>query len=747
MSNVDIIIVAGYFILTLAVGIWNSRGVISMRDFSIGEYKFCNSAILATVVASFIGAQDVLGIPEKVFSAGLIFAVVWMANSFSLCAVAKYVAPRMEPFKGMISAGDIMHSFYGKPGRIITGCASILLSIGYIGGQIASIGYLCDHFLNIPHTTGILLGASIVVVYASLGGIRAVTATDVIQFLVLIIAIPVVCNVGLCEVGGVLALFDAVPSTHTALIQESHTMWGYLSLLVIVSVPFLDPVTTQRLLMAGSEARIKKSLYTAAIIYAPFALLIGFIGLIALAMNPGIDPALAFPAVVNNVLPEGLKGLTVAGMFAVIMSTADSFLNAASVTFAHDVVKPIRGKALSDKAELRVARLTSLCVGVFAIVAAISFSSIIDIILNFLSFWGPVIVVPLFAGIFGLRASTRTFLISAVCGFSTFLIWTFLLGEFAGFDSLIPSMLVSAATFFGAYFLEGGKSEQTDTNASGQVLKGAQPAPSWFANSKLKSFLPSFSRLCEFSQKRVKLYGAQYTTFGICAMLMYLLPFFMWSPEGPTNSITLILRIAAATLAGGLIFSDFWVQKEKALPLYWHFTLMYCLPFLTTYMLFKDGASLFWMMNMSLVLLFLAVLVDWLSFVIILPLGALLGASFYVFLHGTPSITLSASEIFLFFYMCFFSTLIGLVFSRNKEIQETLEREHALDLKKKAEQMSHDIRSPAVALSMFCKNVPGLSEQEREIITSATDRINEISNNLLQKAAQDLDEKYTPVEG
>ena len=741
MGTTDLIIVLGYFLLTLAVGIWYSRGVISMRDFSIGDYKFGNSAILASLIASLVGAQEVIGIAERTFDVGLIFVLVWMGNSVSGCIVAKYVAPRMEAFKGMISVGDIMHSFYGKPGRVITGCASVLLSVGYIGAQVASIGYLCDHFLNISYLYGIILGASTMVVYASLGGIRAVTATDIIQFLVLIIAIPIVCNLGLCEVGGFWGLAEAVPSTHFTLPSDPDVLWGHLSILFIVLIPFLDPVITQRLLMAGSEARIKKTMYATAAIYAPFALMIGLIGLIALALDPAVEPSSAFSFVVNTVLPEGLKGLTIAGMFAIIMSTADSYLNAASVTFAHDVLKPIRGKALSDKAELRIARLTSLFLGAFAIIAAISFSSIIDIILNFLSFWGPVIVVPLFAGIFGLRASIRTFLISAISGFSIFLAWTFFVGEFAGLDSLIPSMLVSAIAFFAAYALEDKPSEADKAPASG-VAPSAR-----FSNSKIKAFLPSFSRFCEFSQKRVKAYGAQCVTFGVCALLMYLFPFFMWSPEGSIDSVTVILRIVAAVLASGLIFSEFWAGREKALAFYWHFTLMYCLPFLTTYMLFKYGASLFWMMNMSLVLLFLAVLVDWLSFVILLPLGVLLGASFYVFLYGVPSISLSASEIFLFAYMCFFSTLIGLVFSRNKELQETLEREHALALKRKAEQMSHDIRSPATALRMFCKNVPGLSKQEREVITSATDEINKISNSLLQQASKDLDEEFTPVQG
>ena len=72
----------------------------------------------------------------------------------------------------------------------------------------------------------------------------------------------------------------------------------------------------------------------------PFFAITGMIGLVALVMNPGLNPNLSLPYVIQQTLPEGIRGLVVAGMISVVMSSADSCLNSASVAFTNDIVGP-----------------------------------------------------------------------------------------------------------------------------------------------------------------------------------------------------------------------------------------------------------------------------------------------------------------------------------------------------------------------------------------------------------------------
>src|SRR5690606_35693241 len=105
--------------------------------------------------------------------------------------------------------------------------------------------------------------------------------------------------------------------------------------------------------MIGKPAQVGRGTLWSGIFSFPFFVITGSIGLIAYLLNPSLDTAnAAIPFVMGEVLPIGIKGLVVAGIISVSMSSADSFLNSAAVCLTHDVVKPLRQTPLSDRAEL-----------------------------------------------------------------------------------------------------------------------------------------------------------------------------------------------------------------------------------------------------------------------------------------------------------------------------------------------------------------------------------------------------------
>jgi len=222
-------------------------------------------------------------------------------------------------------------------------------------------------------------------------------------------------------------------------------------------VPFLDPPVMQRLLMAKNRAQIRLTLCITALIEVPFFVVVGLIGLIAVALSPDHDANLAFPHLVNNILPMGLRGLAIAGLLSVVMSTADSYLNAAGITLVHDAIKPLYKRELSNKAELRLTQIVTFVLGTLSTIIALSFSSIMSIILFSLNFWGPIIVVPLYAGLLGFRAGPKCFYAGTTSGTIVFLIWHFMVEPSLGVGSLIPSMVANALGFMAAFYLEKSK--------------------------------------------------------------------------------------------------------------------------------------------------------------------------------------------------------------------------------------------------------------------------------------------------
>jgi two-component system sensor histidine kinase ChiS len=191
---------------------------------------------------------------------------------------------------------------------------------------------------------------------------------------------------------------------------------------------------------------------------------------------------------------------------------------------------------------------------------------------------------------------------------------------------------------------------------------------------KIKNLLGKLINNCrfetwvEFSEKRVAHYGASYQLFAVFAIINYIVPFFMWSADEKYVSALTMMRFIAGVLCVGLLFSNEIFDKyKKYLPIYWHFTLMFCLPLMTSFMMFANDASIYWLFNMSLGLFLLAILIDWVSFCIIVPLGILISYELYINIVGSVDLDLTAEETLLAIYMIGFSTLIGGLFSRKKE--------------------------------------------------------------------------------
>ncbi|MCA9508127.1 MAG: sodium:solute symporter family protein [Myxococcales bacterium] len=454
--------VFGFLIFVLVVGFLKSRKIRNMREYSIAERKYSLPIMVATVTATTIGGGSSIGMVASIFSFGIVFILISFGNPLNSFLVSQFFVNRINEISDCISVGDIMHKFYGRHARIIAGICGTLYCAAAVGGQVSAIGFIINYFLHIPFALGVAIGCGILIVYSSFGGVKAVTATDVIQFAVLIIAVPMICNVGLHLMGGYSELFERVPSRVLTLPHTAGEIINYFFIFLGFCVPFLDPPTTQRLLMAKDREQIQNTLRWSALIQVCFFIVIGIIALIAVANNADYDPNMAFTHLVSTILPVGLKGIAIAGLLSVVMSTADSYLNAAGIAFVHDVIGPLRQGKISDKGELKLAKWATFMIGSLATVIALSFSSIMSIILFSLNFWGPIIVVPLYAGLLGVKVNKGSFLGGVVGGILAFCIWHFLVEPRLNIGSLIPSMIGNFIGFCFIHFLQKYKSTRLE---------------------------------------------------------------------------------------------------------------------------------------------------------------------------------------------------------------------------------------------------------------------------------------------
>ncbi len=388
-----------------------------------------------------------MGNAEKVFTLGIVNIVVLWGFSLKEVLVARYITPSAGRFPTAISVGDVMEVDYGKIGKIITGIFSVLLCAGILGAQIGGMGYLFNLFLGISVPHGILLGMGIIILYDTIGGMRAVVATDVLQFIVLSIGMPLVLILGVYRLGGIESAINQAPASHLNIFGAITPVKLCSLFLTFLLGETLVPPYVRRLFISKDVTAICRGTLWSGLFSIPFFAISGSIGLVALVLKPDLNPNLSIPYVVETMLPIGLRGLVIAGILAVVMSSADSFLNSASVAFVNDIVNPLRKKKLSNRKGLLWARLATLVTGTLAIIFAIRTQSLLDILLYAYNFWSPIILVPLAATMLGVKSSPLAFIAGASAGIAGAFCWNHLLDAPGGFDGLLIGVFANFFVF------------------------------------------------------------------------------------------------------------------------------------------------------------------------------------------------------------------------------------------------------------------------------------------------------------
>jgi len=447
-SLIDTAIVAAYLVTVLSIGFFARRKLKTLENYAVVNRSYGSLVIFATMTASFIGGGYSIGLAEKVFLFGIVSIVGLWGFSIKELLVATVIAPRLDKFPEAISVGDVMASAYGKTGRVVTGFFAVFLCAGIVGAQVGGIGYIFNEFFDIDRVWGIAIGCGIVIAYTTLGGMRAVVLTDLFQFAILAVGIPLTLVYGVQYVGGVEAIIQSVPPQHFEVPGSHYTWLSFIALiLVFLFGETLVPPYVQRLLIGHNAAAAARGTLFAGLFSIPFFAMTGLIGLVALTMDPELNSNLALPHVVATTLPTVLKGFVIAAVISIVMSSADSFLNSASIAFVNDLVKPLSPKQPSERACLVIAEAATFTIGVLSVVFALTIDSIIDILIYAYTYWAPVVIVPLVATVLGYRAGTRTFLASVIVGVATAVIWNEVLGKPGQVEGLVIGTFANFVVF------------------------------------------------------------------------------------------------------------------------------------------------------------------------------------------------------------------------------------------------------------------------------------------------------------
>src|SRR5881628_2203898 len=429
---VDGLIILFYFVAITAIGLYAGRREKSLNDYALGGRRVPWWAAMASIIAAETSAATFLGVPGEGYTIksfayvqlvfGLILGRFVVGYVFlrpyyvyRVYTVYDYLGVRFGPStKAYVSALFLFMRTLASGTRLFI--PSLVMVLAYrmfvAGGQVqfsqqavTTVG---------PYLVAIVLLTIVTCLYTAVGGIKAVIWTDVIQACLMFGGALIAIGTLLYHVGGLSEVVRAVPqlTTHegyflhgfeasvVAQWQARHHLsamgvWDYVKLILASDYTLFsaligatlgnmaafgtDQDMVQRMLTAETHKKARRSLITAAFMDLPIASAFVFIGILLVVyyqQDPTYRPAATadvFGSYILNVMPVGIRGLVLAGIFATAMGSFSAALNALATGATNDwYLRWVRGR--SEAHYVQAARWFTVLFAALMIVIAGAFA-------------------------------------------------------------------------------------------------------------------------------------------------------------------------------------------------------------------------------------------------------------------------------------------------------------------------------------------------------------------------------------
>ncbi len=448
MGFLDWAVIAAYVLVRVWIGGWAKRRVKNAADFYVagGKIPWWMSGISHHM--SGYSAAVFVGYAALAYTVG--FAVyIWWAISITIaCLVGAFVFaprwPRLREKLGVVSPLEYLATRFNVPTQQVLAWSGVGLKIFDVAAKWSASAILLYVFAGISIPWGILLVGGVTMFYVTIGGIWADVLTDlgqfVIQFLAAIVMLVVVCA-RLDGASTPFTMWSQLPPEHSLPFNAHLTMWFFLAYIVISMLSYNGGTWNLAMrLMSNRDGReAKRSMLLSAVLYLVWPLVLFVPMWAAPILYPGLsDPEQSYAVMSMDLLPAGLVGLVLAGMFAHTMAMTGSDANAISSVVVRDIMPRFRrGKGiLPPRQELVWARLTTFLFIALSMGIAFSSDSFGGVLGLLISWFGALvgpIAVPMLLGMLPMfrKSGPTAALISWAAGLIVFAVNRYLLSGLA----------------------------------------------------------------------------------------------------------------------------------------------------------------------------------------------------------------------------------------------------------------------------------------------------------------------------
>lgn len=431
-----------YLVVMLAMGAWFARKNTELSDFAIGGRRLGTFVATVSAKATDSSSWVFLGLPGAFYVSGM--ANIWTSVGLTIGFYVSWrvVAARLRDhsergfdFRTGGSAESVTlpaflaNRFHSDLLRVVSSVIILGFYVVYVGSGFVAAGLMFHQIFGVPTATGVLLGASVVMIYSCLGGFLATSYTDVVQGCMMFASLAIVTVVALVSVGGPSAVAESLAAHNGNLMSPfvevtlTDGEWATGRSVAVVAIlsglawgfGYLgQPHILARFMGLRSSSSAKNGRRLGlflSITLLGFAAVIGMLAIVK--FGPSLsNPENAYLEMVASLLPPWLAGIFLAGILAAIMSTADSQLVVAATTLSEDFYRAFVKRNATERALVWISRGTVVAVSIIAALIALRGGTVLDLVsyawAGFGAAFGPVILAALY--------SRRTTWLGALCG-------------------------------------------------------------------------------------------------------------------------------------------------------------------------------------------------------------------------------------------------------------------------------------------------------------------------------------------
>lgn len=414
-----------YLILVLGIGLIASRKNKTNEDWLLGGRSLNGYLLAFSERASGESAWLLLGLPAAALSVGIgeswtaIGSIAGILISWFL--VAEKLRSKATECGALTLPEFLSNQFSDCRVILLLGAlVSIFFYTFYVSSGFAAAGTILSATFGIEKSSGVILGASVVLVYTILGGFVAVVWTDLIQAIMMVATLVILPIAAISEMGGLSVFLERLTSLESAelisITQGKLGLEGFLFVMAGLSWGFGyvgQPHLLTRFIAMPSAGDVRKGLKVAiGWVFPAFfgALLIGLIALVSFSpeqlLTAGIsgeggNPDKLMPFFAKSFVPAWLAGILICGAIAAMMSTADTQLLVISSAVCQDIYHKVLRKSPAEKELLKISRLMTVVVCAVAFYLAYTSDEIIFAMVSYAwgglgSTFGPIVLLTLY---------------------------------------------------------------------------------------------------------------------------------------------------------------------------------------------------------------------------------------------------------------------------------------------------------------------------------------------------------------